>query len=220
MAASDGLRIVVRGRQTHGSSPWMGVDPIIVSAQIMTALQTIPSRQMDITRAPSVVTIGSIHGGVRGNIIPDEVEMLGTIRTLEPSAQAELHRRIETTARGIAESAGADVEVDIRIGYPVTYNDPALVDAMRPTLERVVGADGLVSTLPRTGAEDFSFFAREVPGLYAWLGIRGPGVPEGEAAPNHSPDFVIDESALPLGVHALAALALDYLARTEAEASP
>ncbi len=210
MAGSDRLAIRVRGRQTHAAYPWLGVDPIAVASRIVLALQAIPGRQVD-ARHPSIVSIGAIHGGVRGNIIPDEVELLGTIRTLEPSQQGPIHERVRRTAKGIAESAGASAEVEIRTGYPVTVNDPALTARMLPTLRRVAGADAVVEGLPRTGAEDFSFFAREVPGLYFWLGIRPPDVPEAEAAPNHSPRFFVDETALGLGVRALAALAADFL---------
>jgi amidohydrolase len=211
MAGSDRLEISVRGRQTHAAYPWLGVDPIAVASRIVLALQALPGRQLDV-RHPSVVSIGAIHGGVRHNIIPDEVELLGTIRVLEPSMQEDLHQRIRTTATSIAASAGASAEVDIHVGYPVTYNDPELTGWARPVLARVAGPGKLVPGLPRTGAEDFSFLAHELPGLYFWLGIRKPGLPEAEAAPNHSPEFLVDESALVLGVRALASLAADYLA--------
>jgi amidohydrolase len=210
MASSDRLHIVVRGRQTHAAYPWLGVDPIAVASQIVLALQSIPARQIDV-RHPSVVSIGAIHGGVRHNIIPEEVELLGTIRTLEPSERQELHRRIRQTATRIAESAEASADVQIDIGYPVTWNDPDLTTRMRPTLQSVAGPDRVVVGLPRTGAEDFSFFAQEVPGLYFWLGVRPPEQAAGEAAPNHSPLFFVDEAALPLGVRALSRLAVDYL---------
>ena len=209
MASSDRLRIVVRGQQTHAAYPWLGVDPIAVAAHIVTALHAIPARQMDV-RVPSVVSIGAIHGGVRNNIIPEEVEMLGTIRALDPQARRELHRGVRKTAETIAESAGARAEVEVRDGYPVTVNDPALTRRMVPTLERV--APRVLEALPRTGAEDFSFYAQRIPGLYIWLGVRSPEVAPEDAAPNHSPRFFVDEGALPLGVRALAHLALDYLA--------
>ncbi|MDJ0788236.1 MAG: amidohydrolase [Myxococcota bacterium] len=211
MAGSNRLEITVRGRQTHAAYPWMGVDPIAVASRIVLALQAIPGRRMD-ARLPSIVSFGSIHGGVRHNIIPDEVELLGTIRHLEPSMRDELFERIERTAIKIAESQEALASVSIPDGYPVTYNDPGLTAAMLPSLRAVAG-DGLVEGLPRTGAEDFAFFAREIPGLYVWLGIRSPDVAEGDAAPNHSPRFVVDESALPLGVRTLTQLALDFLAQ-------
>ncbi len=208
MASSDRLRIVVRGQQTHAAYPWLGVDPIAVAARIVTALHAIPARQMDV-RMPSVVSIGAIHGGVRNNIIPEEVELLGTIRALDPQARRELHRRVRKTAETIAESAGARAEVEVRDGYPVTVNDPALTRRMVPTLERV--APRVLEALPRTGAEDFSFYAQRIPGLYVWLGIRPPEVAPEDAAPNHSPRFFVDEAALPLGTRLLVALAADYL---------
>jgi amidohydrolase len=211
MASSDGLTIQVRGRQTHAAYPWLGVDPIAVASRIVLALQAIPGRQVD-ARHPAIVSIGAIHGGVRGNIIPDDVELLGTIRSLEPSQRRGIHERVRRTVKGIAERAGATAEVEIHDGYPVTYNEPKLTARMLPTLRRVAGADNVVEGLPRTGAEDFSFFAQEAPGLYFWLGIRPPDVPEAEAAPNHSPLFFVDEDALGLGVRALASLAVDFLA--------
>jgi amidohydrolase len=210
MASSDKLGIVVRGKQTHAASPWLGVDPIAVASRIVLALHALPGRQMD-ARIPSVVSIGTIHGGVRYNIIPDEVELRGTIRTLDQSIQPDLHRRIRTTATKIAESAGASADVEIQINYPVTYNDPELAARMEPTLRRVAGSERLLKGLPRTGAEDFAFFAQKVPGLYFWLGVRSPDVAEEDAAPNHSPHFRVDESALILGVRAMAHLAVDFL---------
>jgi amidohydrolase len=209
MAGSDKLEITVSGRQTHAAYPWLGIDPIAVASRIVLAIESLPARQMDV-RHPAVVSIGAIHGGVRHNIIPDEVELLGTIRTLEPAEQAALHERIRTTATRIAQSSGASADVRISIGYPVTWNDPELVARLRPALERVPGAR-VVEGLPRTGAEDFAFLAREAPGLYFWLGIRPPGVAEADAAPNHSPRFFIDESALPLGVRALVEASLEFL---------
>jgi amidohydrolase len=213
MASSDRMRIAVRGRQTHAAYPWLGVDPIAVASRIVLALHAIPARQTD-TRIPSVVSIGSIHGGVRNNVIPEQVEMLGTIRSLDPKMRKDLHQKVRRTAEGIAQSAGAEVEVEIRLGYPVTTNDPALTARMLPTLRRVVAGrrNGRVEEgLPRTGAEDFSYFAEQVPGLYLWLGVRAEALTPEEAAPQHSPHFVIDEGALRLGVRALANLTVDYL---------
>ncbi|GIV57868.1 MAG: N-acyl-L-amino acid amidohydrolase [Rhodothermaceae bacterium] len=214
MAASDGLFIRVQGRQAHGAYPWLGIDPVTVAAQITLALQTIPSRQLDVTNAPAVVSIGSLHGGVRGNIIPETVEMTGTIRTFDTAMQADLHERIRRTATKIAESAGATAEVRIDLGYPVTYNDPELTAAMLPTLRRVAE---VVEAPRQMGAEDFSFFAREVPGLYFLMGIRTPGAPREDFPVNHSPRFRVDEAALPVGVRALAHLAADYLWMHSAE---
>jgi amidohydrolase len=210
MAAADALSIVVEGRQTHGSSPWMGVDPVIVSAQIMTALQLIPSRQLDVTRAPAVVTIGSIHGGVRGNIIPDSVEMTGTIRTFDTAMREDLLERIRRTAERIAESAGARATVTIDAYAPVVHNDPELTRRMIPTLDWASG--GRVAEQPRImGAEDFAFFQERIPGFYFWLGVNEDGVGVGEAAPNHSPYFFANEDALIVGVRAMAGVAWDYL---------
>ncbi|HVR43156.1 MAG TPA: amidohydrolase [Thermoanaerobaculia bacterium] len=211
MASVDVLRITVRGRQTHGAYPWLGVDPIVVAAQIVLALQTIPSRQLDSTLAPSIVTIGAIHGGVRSNIIPDEVEMIGTIRALDSEMQDEIHERIRRTAGKIAESAGASATVQIERGYPVTWNDATLTEAMLPTLRRVAGESNVMAVPATLGAEDFSFFQKEIPGLFFFVGTRPPGVPAGEAASNHSPHFFVDESGLIVGVRSLAHLAVDYL---------
>ncbi len=212
MASSDDLDIIVRGRQTHGARPWAGIDPIVVSAQIIEGLQTITSRQMDISQAPVIVTIGKIEGGVRSNIIPDSVTMRGTLRALDTGMQADLHQRVRRTAENIAESAGTTAEVHIGEGhaYPVTYNDPKLTQAMRPTIARVVGDAGLIDVPPMLGAEDFSFFAREIPGLFVFAGVRTPGEPADAWAANHSPRFRIDERALGVGVRTLSHLALDY----------
>ena len=212
MAAADYLRIVVHGKQTHGAAPWGGVDPIVTSAQIINALQTIPSRQMDLTAAPSIVTIGMIDGGIRSNIIPDSVVMLGTIRTLDTLHQRDIHARIERTVEKVAESAGATATVTIRRGYPVTSNDPALTARMAPTLVRVA-RDGKAAVMaPVTGAEDFSFFQQKIPGLYFFLGVTPDGTDPARAPKNHSPHFFADEKALPVGVRALTQLTLDYMA--------
>ena len=211
LASSDNLDIVVRGRQTHGAYPWLGVDPIVIASQIILGLQTIPSRQMDLSKAPVIVTIGSIEGGVRRNIIADTVTLKGTLRSLDPQMRTDLQQRVRRTAENIAMSAGATVEV--RIGdehaYPVTYNDPDLTARLLPTLQRVAGP-GVVPAIPCLGAEDFSFFAQKIPGLYLSLGIRTPGEPLTNWPANHSPRFRIDESALTLGVRSLANLAVDY----------
>jgi amidohydrolase len=212
MASSDGLRIVVRGRQTHGAMPWRGVDPIVTAAQVIIGLQTIVSRQVNATRTPSIITIGSIHGGVRGNIIPDEVDLVGTIRTFDSDVQVELHERIRNTAESIAKSMGATAEVTIRRGYPVTVNDPELTTEMIPVLRRVAG-EGAIEVDPTTGAEDFSYFANEVPGLFVFLGVAPEGADPGSVAPNHSPYFAADEGALVLGVRTLASLAVAGMER-------
>jgi amidohydrolase len=213
MAASDELYIDIQGKQTHGSAPWMGVDPIHVASQIMTALQAIPSRHLDITKGPAVITIGSIHGGVRGNIIPDTVEMMGTIRTFDVGVREELHARLKKTVGNIADAAGATASVTIKPYAPVTGNDPQLLDRMMPTLEWAAGSDKVVEYPLITGAEDFAHFEARIPGLYLMLGVNEDGVAAGEAAPNHSPLFNANEDALIVGVRALVGLALDYAGR-------
>ena len=209
MASSDFYRITVNGQQTHGAVPWAGIDPIVTASQIVLGLQTIPSRQLDATLTPSIVTVGRISGGVRNNIIPESVEMVGTIRTFDSDTRMDIHRRVQRTAENIAASAGASAEVEVDLGYPVTRNDPALYRRMAPTLQRVAG-DGFIEARPTTTAEDFSYFAQEVPGLFLFLGVA-PDDPE-LVHPNHSPRFYADERALPVGVRALTALTLDYMA--------
>ncbi|MEL6864261.1 MAG: amidohydrolase [Bacteroidota bacterium] len=211
MAASDRFTIKVKGKQSHGSRPWSGVDPIVVSAQIINGLQTIISRQTELTKEAAVITVGKIQGGVRNNIIPEECEMIGTIRTLDTEMQTIIHEKIRKTATLIAESAGAEAVVDIKIGYPVTFNDPELTRDMLPTLFNAAGEENVFVSRPSTGAEDFSFYAREVPGLFFFLGGRPKETPPEEAAPHHTPDFFIDESGLQLGVRALSNLTFDYL---------
>ena len=216
MASADTLKIVVKGRQTHGSQPWGGVDPVVVSAQIVQALQLIPSRQLDITKAPAVVTIGTIHGGTRHNIIPDSVEMTGTLRNFDDDVRKELLARIERTAKDIASSAGATAEVEITPYAAVTYNDPSLTARMQPTLE--AAAEGKLRAMPLVMAsEDFADYQREIPGLYVMLGVNREGVAAGEAAANHSPEFFVNEAALVPGVRTLAMLALDYLGQPAAQ---
>ena len=213
MAASDGLRIVVRGRQTHGAQPWGGVDPIVVASQIVLGLQTIVSRQEDITKVPAIVTIGSIQGGNRGNIIPDSVLMEGTIRTFDESMRADIKRRIERTAMRIAEAAGATAQVEIpEPGLPVTFNDSALTARMLPTMRRVVGEPNLLRAGLSTPAEDFAYYQKKIPGLFVFLGIVPEGKDPATAPRNHSPFFFADEAALPVGVRLLSNLALDFLA--------
>jgi amidohydrolase len=206
MASSDRLRIVVRGRGAHASAPWRGVDPVAVAARIVLALESLPAREVD-ARKPSVVTISVVHGGVRYNVLPDEVELLGTVRALDAEVQKELHERIERTAKLTAEASGATATVEIDDRNPITVNDARLVERMRPTLARTAK---LVPALPRTGAEDFAFFAKAVPSMYFWLGVRDPQTPVAEAAPNHSPRFLVDDGALAVGVRTLAQLVVDY----------
>jgi amidohydrolase len=216
MAAPDGLQIIVRGRQTHGAVPWGGVDPIVVAAQIVLGLQTISSRQIDVTRYPAIVTIGMIQGGNRGNIIPDSVVMVGTIRTFDDAMRKDIHDRIRRTTEGIAAAAGATATVTIPGGGLLTYNDPALTERMIPTLRRVVGADNLKLSALITGSEDFPAFTRDIPGFYFFLGVNPKDQDPVTAPRNHSPYFFADESALPIGVRAMVNVALDYLRRPAA----
>ncbi|HEX6642450.1 MAG TPA: amidohydrolase [Thermoanaerobaculia bacterium] len=211
MAAVDSFTIVVHGKQTHGAYPWLGVDPIVVASQIVLGLQTIPSRQLDSTLAPSIVTVGAIHGGVRNNIIPDQVEMIGTIRSLDAKMRDEIHTRIRRTAESIATSGGATANVTITDGYPITFNDATLTERTLPALRNAAGAKNVRLVNAVLGAEDFSFFQQKVPGVFFWLGTRPPNQTPEEAASNHSPLFYIDESGLPLGVRALSYVAVDYL---------
>ncbi|HMQ07833.1 MAG TPA: amidohydrolase [Saprospiraceae bacterium] len=210
MAAADVFNIRVLGKQTHGSTPWTGIDPITVSAQIILGLQTIISRQTELTKEAAVISVGKITGGVRNNIIPEEVEMTGTIRTLDTVMQRMIHEKIVRTAEGIAQSAGAIAEVSIIKGYPVTFNSPELTVLVLPTLEFTAGEKNLIVTRPITGAEDFSFFANKVPSFFFFLGGRSPETSPLEAAPHHTPDFFIDESGFGLGIRALCNLAIDY----------
>jgi amidohydrolase len=211
LAAVDSFKLKVQGKQTHGARPWNGVDPIVVASQIVLGLQTIASRQVDVTQAPSIVTVGRIAGGVRNNVIPDSVEMEGTIRTFDAAMREQIHMRIERTARLIAESAGASIEFELNYGYPATINDPGLTEKMMPTLQRVAGEDGLVSVQPQTVAEDFSYFANETPGLYLFLGNGEPGKDPAMLPSNHSPLFDMYEPSMEIGVRAFSHLVVDYL---------
>ena len=213
MAAVNDMRILVKGRQAHGAYPWSSVDPIVVSAQIVNSLQTIVSRNLDITENPAVVTVGSIHGGVRSNIIPEQVDMRGTIRTFSREDERRVNDRIREIAVKTAEAAGAvaTVEIPYASHYPVTYNDPALTEKMLPSLQRSAGRENVSLIPPRTGAEDFSFYQEKVPGLFYFLG----GMPKGKdpltTPSHHTPDFFIDESGLKLGVTSLVNLTLDFM---------
>jgi len=211
MASSDKLKITVHGRQTHGAAPWLGVDPIVTAAQVVLGLQTVVSRNVDITRAPAVVTVGVIRGGVRENIIPDSVEMRGTIRSFDEAMRDDIHGRIKDTAEHIAMAARAGCEVCIHKNYPVTINDAELTHATLPTLERVAGADRVIPMHKISGSEDFSFYQHVVPGFFFFLGVTPPTQDARTAAPNHSPLFFVDEDGLPLGVRALAHAAVDWL---------
>lgn len=211
MASGDGFTIRIKGRQTHGAVPWGGVDPIVIGSQIVMALQTIVSRNVNITEAPAVLTIGAFNGGNRFNIVPETVEMLGTIRAFNEDVRKDIQRRLHDIVTKTAEAAGGSAEVIYNIGYPATINDAALTARMVPTLTRVVG-EGNVRVGPLTGtAEDFSYFQHQVPGFFFFLGVTPPGQDLSKVPQNHSPLFFADESALPVGVKALTNLALDYL---------
>ena len=216
MASSDTWKITVNGRQTHGAMPWRGVDPIVTSAQVVLGLQTIVSRQIDLTQEPAVVTVGVIKGGVRENIIPDSVEMRGTIRTFDEEMRDDIHARMKLTAESIAAASSATCNVCIRKNYAVTVNDAHLTQAMLPTLNRVAGEANFLLMPKITGSEDFSFFQRVVPGLFFFVGVTPRDRDARTAAPNHSPRFYVDEDALVLGVRAMAQVACDYLEAPEA----
>ena len=212
MASAQSFQIEVQGRQTHGAQPWAGVDPIIVGAHIVTALQTIVSRQLELTRGPAVVTVGTFQAGVRHNIVPDTAVMTGTIRTFDPDMRRQVHEKIERVATSVAESMGAEAIVEIDAGVPVTFNDDGLTEAMLPTLRDVYGAANVRLGEPVTGAEDFAFYQEVVPGFFFFIGGRPADVPLEQAIPNHSPLFYVDEGALVLGVEVMSRLAADYLA--------
>jgi amidohydrolase len=211
MASADDFKIRITGRQTHGAVPWGGVDPVVIGAQIVMAMQTIVSRSVNIAEAPAVVTVATFHAGNRGNIVPETAELSGTIRTFDEGVRRDIHRRVRDIASNFAAAAGGKAEVTIDLGYPVTVNDPALTERMRPTLERAAGA-GNVRVGPLTGtAEDFSYFQHQVPGLYVFLGVTPAGQDPKTAPQNHSPLFFADERALPVGVRTLASLVVDYM---------
>jgi amidohydrolase len=211
MAAADRYQITVIGRQSHGARPWDGVDPIVVAAQIVLGLQTIASRQVDVTLAPSIISVGRISGGVRNNVIPERVELEGTIRTFDEEMRREIHLRIERTARAIAEAGGAEIEFELDVGTPSVYNDPELFERMMPTLQRVSGDNPVNIITPQTVAEDFAEFANETPGVFLFLGNGPPDVDPTSLAGNHSPFFDTHEPNLEVGVRIFSNLVVDYL---------
>ncbi len=214
MAGGNALEIKVRGRQTHGAAPWGGVDPIVVGSQIVLGLQTIVSRQVNITELPAIVTVAQFNGGIRSNIIPDSVMLIGTIRTFGAAQNALILERVRRTAEGIAASAGATVEINLGAGYPVTENNTSLTEQMMPSIRRAVGADRVGVAPMVTGSEDFSYFQQRIPGVFLFLGVTPRDEDYKKAAQNHSPYFFADESALPAGVRTLSSLALDFLTGT------
>lgn len=218
MAASDFFSVQVSGRQTHGSRPWGGVDPIVAGADIIGTLQSTISRRTDIAALPAVLTIGAIRGGIRNNIIPDEVKMLGTLRTFDDGQRRRIVKDMRNVIESVAHAHGATgtLEIGAEAGNPVTYNDPALTTRVLPSLEAVAGAGKVVETPLITGAEDFSYYAKEVPSVFFFVGATAPGIDPLTAPSNHSPLFKLDESALDLGVRAMLQLSLDYLEATPA----
>ena len=211
MAASDLYTIKINGKQTHGAYPWLGIDPITTAAQIIMGIQTIVSRNLNITESAAVISVGQINAGVRSNVIPEELTMTGTIRSLDSKVQDMMHSRLKKVVSSIAESAGATAEIKITNQTLITYNDPLLTEKMVPTLEITAGKDNVSITPAVTGAEDFSYFQEKIPGLYFFLGGAPKGKPIEETAPHHTPDFYIDESSFVLGMKALSNLTIDYM---------
>lgn len=214
MAASDWFTIKVYGKQAHGSRPWMGIDPIVVASQIIGGLQTIISRQTELTKEAAVISVGRINAGIRENIIPEYLEMSGTMRTLDPEMQKIIHEKIKLTTTKIAESAGARAEITIDSKTPVTFNDPTLTEKMLPSLRRA--AEGKISLIDAdTGAEDFACYQQKVPGVFFFVGVCPPGVDPKKAPSHHTPDFVMDEKGMITGVKALLNLTFDYMYSTK-----
>ncbi|MEJ2005141.1 MAG: amidohydrolase [Cyclobacteriaceae bacterium] len=211
MASANRFKVIIHGKQVHGAYPWNGVDPIVTAAQIINGLQTIVSRKMKLIEEPAVVTIGSIHGGVRSNIIPEEVVLDGTFRALDEEMRKIIEEQIKLKATTIAESMGANAEVIIFEGFPVTKNDPELTERMLPSLQRAAGEENVRLAKAVTGAEDFSLFAQEAPGLYFDLGGMQEGQDPSTAPAHHTPNYLVDDSRLEVGVKALSMLAVDYL---------
>jgi amidohydrolase len=211
MAAADWFSIKVKGRQAHGSAPWMSIDPIVVSAQIINGLQTIISRQTELTKEAAVLTVGRIQSGIRENIIPEEAIMAGTIRTLDVDMQNKIHEKIKLTATKIAESAGATAEVNIDRKFPLTYNDPALTQKMVPSLEKAAGKEKVVLIPAVTGSEDFSEYQKVVPGFFFFVGAMPPDQDPTKVPSHHTPDFMIDERGFITGLKAMLNVTLDYM---------
>ena len=211
MAAAQKFIINVKGKQSHGARPWSGVDPILISAKIIDGLQTIISREAELTNEAAVITVGKITSGVRFNIIPESAEMIGTIRTLDYDMKALINRRMEEMVPALAKAYGGEATIEIKDATDITYNDPDLVTKMLPTLNKVAGENNVQTQKAVTGAEDFSYFQKEVPGFFFFLGGMTPG--NTESFPHHTPDFIIDDSGLLLGVKALTEMSIDYLSK-------
>ena len=211
MAASQSFEINVKGKQSHGSTPWTSIDPIMVSVKIIDGLQTLVSREMPLTTEAVVLSIGKITSGVRSNIIPESAEIIGTLRTLDYDMQAQINKRMKEMVPAIAKAYRAEATIDIDEGYPITYNDPELTAKMLPSIKKIAGDENVTEIKAITGAEDFSFYQKEVPGLFFFLGGRPLNVSEEDSAPHHTPDFYIDEDGMLLGVKTFVQLSLDYL---------
>jgi len=215
MAASDWFTIKVKGKQSHGADPWQGVDPIVVSAQIINGLQTIVSRQSELTKDAVVITVGRIQAGVRENIIPEEAFMAGTIRTLDYDMQKKVHEKLLLTATKIAEASGATAEVRIINKTPITYNDIALTEKMVSSLQKAVGTENVLRMNAVTGAEDFAFYQQKIPGLFIYVGAMMPDKTQATAPSHHTPDFMIDERGMTPGLKAMLQVTLDYMFTTQ-----
>lgn len=211
MAASDWFTIKVHGRQSHGAAPWKGVDPIVVSSQIILALQTIVSRQVDLTKEPAVISVGRLNAGIRENIIPQDAEMSGTMRTFDVGMQKIIKEKIILTATNIAESAGAEAEVSFEEKTPVTYNDPALTEKLVVALNRAAGESNVIRIPPDTGGEDFAYFQQKVPGFFFFVGVCPPDIEPSKAPSHHTPDFMMDEGGMITGLKGLINVTLEYM---------
>ncbi|WP_318308619.1 amidohydrolase [Flagellimonas crocea] len=215
MAAAQRFVVNIKGKQSHGSQPWSGIDPIFVASKIVDGFQSIISRELELTKEAAVITVGKISGGVRNNIIPESAELIGTIRTLDYDMQKQVNDRMIEMAETIAKAYRAEATVDIAKGVPITYNDPDLTATSLPSLQEVAGAENVHLIKAITGAEDFSFYQENVPGFFFVLGGKDPNAAPDEHFPHHTPDFKIDDSGLQLGVKAMTEIALDYLDRTK-----
>lgn len=211
MASSQRFVIDVKGKQAHGARPWMSVDPILISAKIIDGLQSIISRNSDLTKAAAVISVGSIQSGIRFNIIPETAQLIGTIRTLDSEMKEIIRQRLNTLVPSIAEAYGGKATVKIQDGAPITFNDPKLTIQMVPTIERVLGKKNVEFIDAVTGAEDFSYFQLKIPGFYFFLGGTPLNIAEADAPSHHTPEFFVDDSALEYGVNVLTAMAKDYL---------
>ena len=220
MAAASTYRIKIKGVQTHGSTPWAGIDPIMATAELIESLNTVVSRRINIINNPAVVSVGMVEAGTRGNIIPEDALIMGTIRTFDPELRKEIYEEIKQIAKGVATGTGTDVTVEFDVGgfFPVTFNNEKLVETMKPSLMKASPGRFYESNTPVTGAEDFSYFSQLIPGMYFWLGVNKPGIglesknfgERTDAAGNHSPYFYVDDSALDKGVKAFVYLVDDY----------